>query len=532
MRVRSEAPLLQFLHSSFLFLKMSSLHTSAALLKPFADLAAGEKPLLAVRIVPSAAVAGVGERRPFHLALLIDVSGSMDGERITAVRTTLQLLVEALQDDDVLTLISYQSTANVVAQGAVITETNRGNLVTAVNNLTANGGTNLEAAILALHRITHPTTSCHDLPPPAPVDAVFLLTDGFINQGLTSPAALLSMLMAAVPEGTPVHTLGYGADHNARMLRDMSMQTRASYTYADASELLPSIVGDILAGLATEVGRCGRLTIETTGWRCLELGAAIGSYNVGTLIDGKDQWIVLEGPEGATEPPSLVFSWKTSVTAPFSNTVVTVDPDSMTSVTVAEQVARVRVAAALSAATDAIEAGSVASTVTALEALRTELQSSSAAGTLFVVQLLAQVEEMLVTLRRAAAAPPTLHRVLGFGGAVGGGCAAAPSLAPIVTRMASNTVALSCQRGYVSMVSSQAPEEEEPFEPTGLASPTAHPSDAAGVTGGGMATPRSEAPAVTGGGSATPASRTYSFASPTQRTMTQDMRNRYTQSRH
>ena len=500
---------------------MSSLHTSAALLKPFADLAAGEKPLLAVRIVPAAAVAGVGAaRRPFHLALLIDVSGSMEGERIAAVRTTLQLLVEALHDDDVLTLISYQSSANVLAQGAVVTETSRSGLVAAVNGLTANGGTNLEAAIHALHEITHPnaTLACEGVVAPAPVDAVFLLTDGFINQGLTSSSALLTLLTAAVPSGTPIHTLGYGAEHNARMLRDMSMRTRASYTYADASELLPSIVGDILAGLATEVGRCGRLSMEGAGWTCLELGATAAGYDVGTLIDGKDQWIVLEGPEGATSPPTLVFSWKETATAPLSNTVVTIDPDSMTTVQVAEQVARVRVAAALSAATDALEAGSVAPAVSALEALRAELQASSAAGTLFVVQLLAQVEEMLETLRHAATAPPTLHRVRGLGGAaVGGGCATAPSLAPIVTRMASNTVALSCQRGYVSMVSSQAPEEEEPFEPTGIASPTA----------GG---------AATGGGSAiaTPAatSRTYSFASPTQRTMTQDMRNRYTQSRH
>lgn len=497
---------------------MSSLHTSAALLKPFANLAAGEKPLLAVRIVPSAEAGVIASRRPFHLALLIDVSGSMEGERISAVRTTLQLLVEALHDDDVLTLISYQSAANVVAQGAIVTETNRGGLVVAVNNLTANGGTNLEAAILALHRITHPTTSCRDLPPPAPVDAVFLLTDGFINQGITSPSALLSMLMAAVPAGTPVHTLGYGADHNARMLRDMSMRTRASYTYADASELLPSIVGDILAGLATEVGRCGHLEIAGDGWRCLELGATATGYDVGTLIDGKDQWIVLEGPVGANATPALMFSWKETVTAPLSNTVVTVDPDSMTCVLVAEQVARVRVAAALSAATDALEAGSVGPAVTALEDLQAELQTSTAAGTTFVIQLLAQVEEMLATLRRAATALPRLHRVHGFGAAVGGGCAGMPSLAPIVTRMASNTVALTCQRGYVSMVNSQAPEaEEEPYEPIGLATPSAVTSPA-GVTGGGSATPA-------------PGLRTYSFASPTQRTMTQDMCNRYTQSR-
>jgi len=473
-----------------------SLSCSASFLKPLAELAAGEKPYLAVRITPHA-VATAAPRRPFHLALLIDVSGSMEGERITAVRKTLELLVEALHDDDVLTLISYQSSAEVIAQGQDICETSRAGLLVAVNNLAANGGTNLEAAISALYGITHPTASCTGLAT-APVDAVFLLTDGYINQGQTTPAVLQSMLTAAVPAGTPVHTLGYGADHNARMLRDIALRTRASYTYADASELLPSIVGDILGGLETEVGRCGRLLFGGEGWVCAEPVASASGHDFGTLIAGKDQWIVLEGAVGTTVGPTqLTVSWRNAAGETLFADVVFGESD-ITAVQVAEQIARVSVAKGLADTGAKLEAGQRAEALTVLEALRSELTASVAHDSLLVVQLLAQVEEMLATVRRT----PSL------GGARGGGF----GMAPLLSRMASNTAALTCQRGYVSMVQSQAPEEEEPYEP--------QMSAGAAAVGGGSAT--AAAPR-------TPSAAPYAFASPTQRTMTNAMRSRYSE---
>ena len=482
---------------------------AASFVKPMAALAADEKPVLAVRITPNSSTT----RRPFHIALLLDTSGSMKGERITAVCTTMLLLVEALHDNDVLTIISYQHSADVLAQGHVITPDNRVDLLTVLNNLSANGGTNLESAIFALHQIAHPTSACiADAPPPQPIDSVFLLTDGFINQGLTSTRGLLRMLLAAIPEGTPVHTLGYGAEHNARMLRDMSMMTRASYTYADASELLPSIVGDILGGLETEMGRCGKLAFGE--WRCLELGAELSetadTYNVGTLIANKDQWIVLEGPVGATEPPALTFTWRKSGTNITESHTIEVDPTS-TSIEAIEQVARVNVAIGLASATESLEMGYTVEALEILETLQNELSISVAHGSPFITRLQAQIDEMVDAVRRCTTSRRVMHgsALVRTDGSAFAASPPYPSIANVVSRMASNTAALTCQRGFVSMLNSQT--EEDPYEP--LMTP---PADNTAVQ-------HLDTPNVT-------TRTTHSFCSPLQRAMTNTMRTRYTES--
>lgn len=121
-----------------------------------------------------------------------------------------------------------------------------------------------------------------------------------------------------------------------------------------------------------------------------------------------------------------------------------------------------------------------------LEALRSELVASIAHESLLIVQLLAQVEEMITTVRLSRRG----------------------AMAPLLSRMASNTAALTCQRGYVSMVDSQA-AEEEPYEPQ---------ISVGGAVGGGSAIPPR-----------TPSAAPYTFASPTQRTMTNTLRSRYSE---
>ena len=463
----------------------SSFQKSAVALS---SLGAEEHPLLAVKITPSAAA---GPATNYHLALGLDVSGSMEGPRITAVKTTMGLLLDSLPDGYVLTIISYESAAHVLARATVVDAATRATLRAAVDGLRADGGTNLEAALVALRDVT----TAEGVPP---VDAVFILTDGIINMGLTAASGLTRLLTAAIPVGTPVYTLGFGADHNARMLRDMALRTRGSYTYADAAELIPATIADILSGLQTEVGRGARLLLPA-GWECLELTAEAGTaeFNVGVLVADKDQWVVLRGPAGplsVADYPALRFSWCSRDGTEHTSALTTyADFDS---VLVEEQFCRCRVATVQTAVQDLLETGRITEARTALTELGAELDANPAKDRTFVISLRAQVDEMVDALGSAAvfASPPVLR-----GGGLQragwtGPLPAAPALAPILSRMASNTAALGVQRGALSHISSEDPA-------TGLR----------------------------GGGRAGPSGITHTFSSPGQRTATDSMRARYTQ---
>lgn len=429
-----------------------SIRLSSSFQKSPAGLAATEHPILAVKITPAAAVAS--SRRAFHLALLLDTSGSMDGARITAVKTTMNLLLDAITDGDVLTLIGYESVARVLAQATTVDSSSRATLRTAVDSLRADGGTNLEAAFASLREVT----GTAGVPT---VDAVFILTDGHINQGLTAASGLTRLLTAAIPGGTPVYTLGFGADHNSRMLRDMALRSRGSYTYADAAELIPATIADIISGLATEVGRNSRLVLPT-GWTCLEITAeaAATEFNVGVLVAEKEQWVVLKGPAGPMSfMPVLEFIWHSHDGASHTETLMTfADFDSGL---VEEQYCRCRVATVQTAVQDLLETGQIAEARTALTELGAELDASPAKDRTFVISLRAQVDEMVDALSAATGMPlhpPALRAGAGLArahaGVWGGMASGAPALAPILSRMASNTAALGTQSGALAYINS------------------------------------------------------------------------------
>lgn len=411
------------------FLSKMSMNLSASFLKP--SVAADEKPILAVKIFPLPADAQPASK---HLALVIDTSGSMGGERLEAVQRTLHLLIDALPLGDKLSLIQYNSDSTIALNGSTIS-VDRAPIHAVVDSLVADNGTNLEAGIGQLTNLMATAT----------VDSVFLLTDGHINEGITSSSGLLRILGSSSVQLPPLNTLGYGADYNGRTLKQLSVSTRGSHTFADAAELIPAIIGDIVGGLKSEVGKHGKLTIPE-GWRCLELGYEEGdsTYNVGTLIAEKEQWVVLEGPPGATLKEELSFSWTTTL---INISEFPVDT-SVSKQEVSEQLNRTRVACVFGQVTDMLEAGNVQEAKAALTALIAELSSSPSKDRPFVIRLLAQVDEMLEELTK-----PTGFAYYGRQNAIS---------ADLVPRMTSNLVALGVQRGIVSRLQSvQPPSHDE-----------------------------------------------------------------------
>lgn len=183
---------------------------------------------------------------------------------------------------------------------------------------------------------------------------------------------------------------------------------------------------------------------------------------MGTLIADKEQWVVLEGPVGCTEFPTIEFQ---SGLAPHVASVYCCVDESIPRVEIAEQRERVRVATVFAAVTELLEQSQdVTEAVTMLEALGTALDGSVAKDRDFVIRLRAQVDEMLEALRRHATPsdgvvfPMHRPRLQGAGGWPGGGVAwpdaPPPNLAPVLSRMASNTTALGNQRGFFTMLSS------------------------------------------------------------------------------
>jgi hypothetical protein len=330
-------------------------------------------------------------RAPVHFALLVDVSGSMEGHRLEEVRRTIHRLIDLMDPDDSISIISYHSEAAIVLNTMKL-GADRTSHHTATDTLRAKGGTNLEAGLQAI-----PTLS-------SPPSAVFLLTDGHVNEGINLTSALMSLARLILPADTPLHTLGYGAEHNQALLRDIGFRTHGSYFYADGDEIIPIALGTILGAMTAEVGRDTRLIVPA-GYTCLEMSYTMGDPHVGIgrLIDEKPHHVVFQKNDASVAiPAEILFHWNDG--ADHVERVVPTAPAS--ALDVHEQMFRATAAKTLSEVSDYLIRRDTASAETRLRELKAALDASPVATRLLIIQLRAQVDGMLADLHPATGPPP------------------------------------------------------------------------------------------------------------------------------
>ena len=366
---------------------------------------------LAVKISASPSSPSSPEDKPVNLAILLDTSGSMDGDRLNAVKRTLHAARDLFKPTDQITLVTFSDKATTVANHLHMDADGLTQFYAAVDAIKADGCTNLSAGIEQLLLLRSDK----------PYNTILVLTDGIINGGVTSTVGLRTM-MAGIGQ-MPIVALGYGADHNRTLLRDLAVRSRGSYTYVDSDEILPIAMGDLIGGLRSELYRDVTLRMPD-GWFCCELGEGIGS-----IVPDRDYWVVFQkmADDAEASPITLVAGVTTIDTL---DRVLVTDCQELQ-----EQVLRCRVAKALFAASDAMERGMPCGA--AIRALADEFRAlpEGMLGRPLVLRMQAQLAEVEATARE----PPT---------------------ASLLARMSSGGAYLSTQRGVTSGGSAGDPQEQ------------------------------------------------------------------------
>jgi hypothetical protein len=390
----------------------------------------------------SAPAPAAPEAAPTHIGLLIDTSGSMSGTRIDSVKRTLAAARPLLRETDTVSLVTFDDVGNTQLARQRLDNEGIERFYTTVNNLVPNGSTNLSAGLEKLYEIGTDYTT------------LLLLTDGHINKGVTSMAGLKAMALGACRSA--INTLGYGPDHSRSLLSQLAIASRGSYTYADSDEVLPIIVGDILAGVRGEVFRqvevsCPAVAVAAGAGAplavCQEIDSGGGSYTVGNMVADRDYWAVFR-VEGAAASSDL-STIQVSAAGGFSQSVAITESDDPA---IQEQIYRCRVARELSSVSELLD-GSVSDAAridtirNALTSLRTEIAAlpEVVRGRPLLLRMMGQIAEALEgldSLSVAAAAPMAGRWPAGLG--------RQPAGQHLAARMSSGVTCLATQRGYMS----------------------------------------------------------------------------------
>jgi len=432
---------------------------------------ATEDGILGVRITGSNPVT-----KSIEIALVMDTSGSMEGDRIASVKKTLSILINRVDVGDKITLIGFSEKATMFLSSYLITDDSRAGALAVVEDLIADGGTNLEAGISMLGTIYPPGA--------ARPDALVVLTDGHVNQGIKSLSGLCS-LMNSYMGGIPVYTLGYGDNHNGDLLRGIADRTRAVYTYIDAEVVLPASIGDLMGALKTEVAKSvvlkfdkqvaclepnysaeGETVVADTSGNAVALGRHVAfapdamnedtvpdsvpthgispiaamterkSYNMGSIVANKPTWVLFSVP--LITPPTNITVDYSVFGVPAIQTATVVIDESLDKIDIHEQVLRCTITRVMDSVSTNLKAYSLAAARANIADGLAKIAASPAKDRPLAIRMKAQLEELVAEvdgIERSRGAADIRHTIL-YATASGGGYSAQRG----VTRMRSGSI--------------------------------------------------------------------------------------------
>jgi Ca-activated chloride channel family protein len=198
---------------------------------------AGARQKAYVRIVLTGLDAGWEKRAPVNVAIVLDRSGSMSGRKIEEAKRAAIMAIERLRDDDIVSVVTYQSTGNVLVPATKLHD--REAVRAAIRRIRAGGNTALFAGVSKGARELRKFLDRNR------VNTLLLLSDGLANVGPSSPGELAQLGASLGREGIAVTTIGLGLRYNEDLMTRLAMASDGNHFFVEDER-------DLEAAFATE----------------------------------------------------------------------------------------------------------------------------------------------------------------------------------------------------------------------------------------------------------------------------------------
>ena len=189
-------------------------------------------------------------RPPVNLALVIDRSGSMAGDKIQNAREAALEAVRRLGPDDIVSLIAYDTNVQTLVSAQRVGNGRR--LETAIRSLEVGGNTALYGGV------TRGASEVRkNLEDRRYVNRVILLSDGLANVGPSSAEELGRLGTSLMKEGISVTTIGLGLGFNEDLMTRLALRSDGNTYFvensSDLSRIFTAELGDVLNVVARRV---------------------------------------------------------------------------------------------------------------------------------------------------------------------------------------------------------------------------------------------------------------------------------------
>ncbi len=237
--------------------------------------------------VAEAPAAQAPERAPLNLALVIDRSGSMAGEKLATAKRAAISVLERLEERDRVALVVFDDRINTLQSAAPATAALKAQVQRALEGVQARANTALHEGWL---------TGCQAIAAdegdrvPGAVSRCFLLTDGLANVGITDPEQIAGEA-AGIREhaGIGTSTFGIGADYDERLLAPLAVAGGGQFHHLrTAQEIANTFVGELGGMLAVAASQV-RLEVEADPGVTADV---VSQYWVRPGLDQQSRWTI------------------------------------------------------------------------------------------------------------------------------------------------------------------------------------------------------------------------------------------------
>ena len=234
-------------------------------------------------------------RQPVNLAIVLDRSGSMNGDRIERAKEAAIEAVSRLGPDDILSLVVYDTTANTLIPARRVG--NGRDIERTIRSIEPGGSTALYAGV---------TQGASELRKNIEnrryVHRIILLSDGQANVGPSSPDDLGRLGAALIREGIAVTTVGVGLGYNEDLMTRLALRSDGNTYFAESSSSLSRIFAAELGDVLNVVARGAVVCVEfPEGIRPLAVVGRAGTVKgqraeitLGQIYGGQEKFALVE----------------------------------------------------------------------------------------------------------------------------------------------------------------------------------------------------------------------------------------------
>lgn len=240
------------------------------------------------------------DRAPVNIALVIDKSGSMQGQKIEKAKQAAMAAIDRLRSSDIVSVVVYDQGVQVVLPSTKLTD--KAFAKSKIRGIRAGGSTALFAGVSKGAAEVRKFLSDNQ------VNRVILLSDGQANVGPASPSELGDLGASLLKESIAVTTLGLGLGYNEDLMTQLADKSNGNHLVIENADELIAIFdhefNDVLSVVAQEIAIGIKVREGVRPVRVLGLDSEIHGQQVtiqlNQLYAEQERYILLEVEVPAT----------------------------------------------------------------------------------------------------------------------------------------------------------------------------------------------------------------------------------------